>query len=708
MDSIKDIRDEVVSNLIKNKYDNTLTNEQIKRKIQTELSKIQSTENIITNPRVQSGLTNAEDIKNTTNELYVDLMTAMEYLNRISYEQLGELNNLLSNLSNREKDIEKLNETIDEYNYEIISKANPIIIQDTFIDNSSLEYNEEYYTTRYGETTSELTRSVYCGECYNLRLPKVRRTNVAYYGNGILAADIKLSKQYSCVDSDNNSYTLNNIINTDNSLIWKQDIYTDQEIKIKEENEHYNIKKGALFELEINFESVSVVNEIQISNISEYPIDVLNIRYKLIDSETSDFIDVVYDGSSSEYLKPKTFTNTICYKFKNIMAKKIYVTFRQRHFEREMFSYDVGTKLLSNIKNSLDYSELEEKNIDIFKANYNDLKLEYPTIAYIKKLIDNNKDIPLEKLLNSIDLGTKDVIKYHYSYGLSRMEFINNEFDTVGIYVSKLKKLPNNINKIRIRTEEEHPLNEEGSVITDIEYYISYTESNDYNNWIPILPYNKDKIYCENLEMGNNEYCKLRFNTLESDITSIKINGMVMEKYLDYTLHKDSKTGYVTGIEIPDYDIKSIYTIEYIPLEDSKFIDLSNIPIISDIEEFNGDNKSRFMLSQNVSLTDVSDIVVTMYDINTGSSIIDIDNVTNKYNANDSFTNFNDKGKWQYYCYKNNIFFNNKVPQNYKVKILYKHNINSFRVKAILRRNSKFNKYITPILNNIKYEITLG
>ena len=105
MDSIKDIRNEVVSNLIKNKYNNTLTNEQIKRKIQTELSKIQSTENIITNPRVQSGLTNAEDIKNTTNELYVDLMTAMEYLNRISYEQLGELNNLLSNLSNREKDI---------------------------------------------------------------------------------------------------------------------------------------------------------------------------------------------------------------------------------------------------------------------------------------------------------------------------------------------------------------------------------------------------------------------------------------------------------------------------------------------------------------------------------------------------------------------------------------------------------------------------
>ena len=707
MNSIKSIREDVISSLITQKYSNTLTKEEIKRKIQTALSLISSDENTITNIRTQSDMTNAEDIRNTTQELFVDLNTAMEYLNRISSEQLGELNNLLSNLSRREKDIEKLNNIIDEYNFSIISKGNPILIQDDFIDNSTFEHDNSYFTTRYGEETSQITSSVYCGECFNLRLPKLRRTNIAYYGNGILAADISLSKQYSSIDKDNKEYSLNDIINTDNNLIWKQDIYTNQEIKLKESNDYYNLSRGALFELEINFESVSVINEIQISNISEYPLDILNIRYKLIDSEFDDYVNVVSNNSSSEYLKPKTFKNSICYKFKNIMAKKVYITFCQRHFEREGFTYNVTDKLISDFKNSIKNSQLENKNTDIFKANYEDFKKDYPAISYIKNLVDNNKDMSIDELLKCTNLGEKDVIKYHYSYGLSKLELLNNEFDTIGIYVSKPKKLPNNINKIKIVTDEEHPLNEEGNVITDIEYYICYTENTSYNNWHPILPENNNKIYCESLELNDDAYCNLRFHALEDDIVSVKINGMIMEKYLDYTLHKDNVTGEVIGIEIPDYDIKSVYTIEYTPLSNSKIIDLSNIPLVTDSEELNGNNKSRFILSQNIAVSNILDVRITLYDIKTGNSF-DVENVTDKYNADDSFINFNNKGKWQCYCYKNNIFLNNNVPDNYKVKVQYQHNINSFRVKAILKRNSKFNKYITPVLNNIKYEITVG
>ena len=84
MNSIKSIREDVISSLITQKYSNTLTKEEIKRKIQTALSLISSDENTITNTRTQSDMTNAEDIRNTTQELFVDLNTAMEYLNRIS------------------------------------------------------------------------------------------------------------------------------------------------------------------------------------------------------------------------------------------------------------------------------------------------------------------------------------------------------------------------------------------------------------------------------------------------------------------------------------------------------------------------------------------------------------------------------------------------------------------------------------------------
>ena len=712
MKSINTIRKDIITQLIKNKYGDVLSESELNVKISNALSSIFEENNIITNKREQSGITNADDIKNTTNELYIDLYTALKYLEEISYEELSELDNLLSVLIVKEGDVKKLNNIINDYNDIIINKGNPILSEENFEDSSCFESDNKYYTTRYGDILDESVKNIYDNKCFNLTLHKNRETNVAYYGNGILAANIYITKQYSNIDCEENIYDIKDILNTDKSGIWKQDIYTDKEITIKDYNSNYNITNGALCELVIDFESVSVINELRISNISKYPLDVLNIRYSLVNSGEINEINLLSKNSSSEFIGPKVLKNTLSLKFKNIKAKKIYIVLRQKHFEREEITYDISDKLISNIKNSISSNQNYYDKDTIFKAIYKDLDKDSPEWTYINSIMNNNQKLKLEDLLKLSNLGQKSKIKYHYSYGLSEILPLNNEFDTIGIFVTKKKICKSNINKIRIFTEEEHPKNEDGNIITDIEYYISYTESNRYDNWIPILPVNKTRIYCENLEIYDFNYCYLRFKTTESNIVSVKINGMIMEKYLDYTLHKDEDDN-VIGIEIPDFDIKSIYTIEYIPNEDARYIDLSNLDLITDTIEFESNKTSRFILPQNVASSNetstsyITDITVSLYQTSTGKSINDIENVTDKYDAKSSFKKFDNSGKWQFYYYKNNVFLNNEVPKGYKVRITYKHNINSFRLKAILRRNSKYNKYITPVLKNIKYEISL-
>ena len=54
---------------------------------------------------------------------------------------------------------------------------------------------------------------------------------------------------------------------------------------------------------------------------------------------------------------------------------------------------------------------------------------------------------------------------------------------------------------------------------------------------------------------------------------------------------------------------------------------------------------------------------------------------------------------------KDTIYFNKQIPDKYIVDISYRHLITSIRLKAIFRRNTTKDGWLTPILEEIKYDI---
>ena len=81
--------------------------------------------------------------------------------------------------------------------------------------------------------------------------------------------------------------------------------------------------------------------------------------------------------------------------------------------------------------------------------------------------------------------------------------------------------------------------------------------------------------------------------------------------------------------------------------------------------------------------------------------------VTNKQNPEESYKNFiANTNKIQYYTNGRYIYFNRAITPNQKIEINYPSFDCKVRIKAILRRNSKRDGWITPVLNKYKLEFT--
>ena len=99
----------------------------------------------------------------------------------------------------------------------------------------------------------------------------------------------------------------------------------------------------------------------------------------------------------------------------------------------------------------------------------------------------------------------------------------------------------------------------------------------------------------------------------------------------------------------------------------------------------------------------------TVYNQNTASALSDdsIECVTDKLNPASSFKNFiANTNKIQYYTSGRYIYFNKAITEKQKIEINYPSFGSQIRVKAILRRNTKHDNWLTPILNSYKLEFT--
>ena len=94
---------------------------------------------------------------------------------------------------------------------------------------------------------------------------------------------------------------------------------------------------------------------------------------------------------------------------------------------------------------------------------------------------------------------------------------------------------------------------------------------------------------------------------------------------------------------------------------------------------------------------------------NTASKYADdsIECVTDKLNPASSFKNFvANTNKIQYYTNGRYLYFDKPIAPTQKIEISYPSFGSQIRLKAILRRNTKHDNWLTPILNSYKLEFT--
>lgn len=698
--SISGIRKEVIKKIINDKYKNKYSISTINSMINEAYSKYNS-DNVLTQPRLQYDVTNSSEVTETNKELYLDICTLFETIN-IYYQLITNTqDNNLNILQQVYNTLNKANSTLNEYEITMKGYSNPIYKIENFIDRSNIENNLQFYKERYNEQCGQLTANVYNKEDNTIILPKLRSANMAYL-DGVISAKAYKDKQFCQVYAKKTLYPVDNVIIPDNTF-WEEQIETDTPIEIEDSNDNYSINTGALCELVIDFESVTVINELLLIPYKFYPIDILNIKYRTTDAEDEEYKNLVYKDNQDETLKPQTLTSNVSYKFKNILVKKLVITLNQLNYEREIVPIQSQNNIEEFVNKSIEYESDNENKL--FEPNIKDFYKSDSQALLFDDMTDKN--IKLSDVFKN-DSNIKRAIKYIYKYGLTSVIPNNNEFDKTGIYVSKEMITSNDIKNIKIITDELHPKVYD-NCITDIEYYITFADQPTWTDWQNILPLNKNRINCERLQ-EYDDLCYLRFNATK--INGVYADGTPLNSDDDYYVKINNRKE-IYAIEIPTFDPMTIYTIDYQPIEESHIIQTPENQTITTTEELKGNNSTCFVLLNNVSLaTADSAIYLKIIDNESGkiigSSDATIKNLTNNINSYNSYTNFNTEKNtdYQFYVDKNYLYFNRPISKDYKIIITYQHNINKYRLKAILRRNSKLDKYITPVLKSIKYEIT--
>lgn len=741
---------EVIEQLIDMRYMTSKEKDLYKRKL---LSNLQNNK-LTTTVREQSGLTNAYDYNQTAYELYLDILTTFYYIDNLynalqSHQKLNE-----SIITTLHSTIGELNDQLTACEAVIGTEGAPQCYYEGLRTINNQETDKMYYTERYGEKMPEDTYVRFNSDQENITLNYTRQQNVMVYKSGVQLGEISITKQYGAgfIVARNSESKLSNAIDTSNSSYWSETILTNQEIKIKGLNftnsdglydtnrSYYNLPRGALCEICLTFEALTKVNELILKPYGNFPIDIIAIRYQLSDDEDDTIYDVIYPGNENELLATTSIDKEHAFHFKTITCKKLYILINQIHCIKDTYMLSTNQMFKNELWFNATY-ELNDKikmdNSTVFQPLYLDRGLENNIWKYINNKMITNKLLDINELLIKNEEKYLPVTKYQYNYGFYNIAPCFSEYQKAGIYVSKVIECDGSVDTIKLVSDETHPLSSDQQILTDIEFYITTKRNPEYNDWIPICPSNKDYVHHELLQLDHT-CCYLRHKAVCGNIITYNANGnetTVMERpivyYNDIVLTEDAdyilrydNDGNVNAIEIAGFDNFAIYTVSYMPLDASKEITLindENPQPSNTFQEIIGTGSACYCLDEcpyyNRQHPDDTMTYVKIIDVetnlvlnqNTASKYADdsIECVTDKLNPASSFKNFvANTNKIQYYTNGRYLYFNKPIAPTQKIEISYPSFGSQIRLKAILRRNTKHDNWLTPILNSYKLEFT--
>lgn len=702
--------------------------------------------------RLQKDLTDAKSFNKTTYEMYLDMLTTFEYIDEL-YNSLSKHQQLNQSIINTlYSQINALNDKLDEYEAVIGTKGAPECFMDGFRTSNNQEVNSLYYRERYGEIASKDVYIRFNSNQENITLNYTRHQNVVMYNSGVQLGQIEITKQYGSgfIKARNSEAKLQNAIDTSSSSYWAETILCDTEMKVQgagfDDHEYlkqynrsfYDLPRGALCELCITFEAMTKINEIVLNPFGNFPIDIVAIRYTMSDDEDDDCYDVVYpENITSPWLAGKSLNKEYAFHFPDIKCKKLYILINQLHCIKDTYLISSNqmfkNELWFNVTNS-NTDDIEFDNTTVFAPLYIDRATENPIWKYINNKMNTNKNIDINDMLINNNDKFLPVTKYQYTYGFYNIIPNYVEFQKAGIYVTKEIEASGCIKTVTIETEEEHfNSDDNGRIVTDIEYYITTKDNPSYSDWYSICPKNKDYIHCELLQL-DYAYCYLRHKAICGNVTTvnkegnqvtdmirpiIRMNDIILTENADYILRTDT-SGNVLAVEISNIDHFAIYTAEYMPTDDSKELNLIQdgdpLPANS-YEIIIGDRSSCYELSSFPYYSQTNPTNTSSYlkviDTLTGQTLNQtnqmgspIQCVTDKTNPSNSFKNFTNTNNIQYYTNGKFLYFNQPIKKHQKIEISYPSFDSKIRLKAILRKNSKRDFWITPVLNKYKLEFS--
>lgn len=732
--NIDKIKDVIINNKLQELIkDQRLNSAQIKIKKQELELKIKAKQ-LITNIEYQSGITNAVAINNTLQLLDIDLLTTFGCVNELDniIDKHIELNN--ATINNIKSEINKANDDIDSFEAILSAKGNPSYHIEGFRNANNFEPLQKFYSERYGEKLPYSCRAFYNSNEEILTLPYLSKSNMILYKNGVSIGNINIVKQLGkgFLKLNNNKNILENIIDTSLQSFWSETILCDEPINIAYsnirpivengvENFYYGTKNGAMCELEFNFETISTVNEISFSPCGQYPMDIIAIRYKASDDPDELLKELISPENIISDRIGTTISSNYSFRFPNVICKKIYILFNQIHYVKNTFVYNTNDAFKNELWNNATNDNLIKPDINkdmLFKPIYLDRGLDDAAWVYINNLIVKNKNLDLKNILLENNSTNKIITKYEYNYGFYNISPNLNNFENIGVYVSTPIYASGNIQSIRIITDESHPMTSSEDYVTDIEYYISCNNNSAYDDWKPILPRNIDIIKCELLQYKDDMYY-LRFSA--KMLYAIYENEILLTEDIDFTRNPpptvENPNPPVISINILSPNFSSKYTVTYEPINNSNILNLINnmdeTPTISSLETINATNTSCYELKNfpYISTDQMTSTNVKITNKNSGEVVTQNDTmiicVTDPYSSNESYSNFvNTESRLQYYVDKNYIYFSSNISENSEIEVSYNHYVSSVRIKAIFRRNTLKDSWITPVLKKIECEFT--
>lgn len=710
-DIVNSILDDIVSYAASDQ-EKKLLKEELQAKIEKDI--------LITDAEFDQYEVSSSSINQTMNELYVDLLTTFGVLNDIS-KILSRYNVSYTTYMDYIKSrINQVNDKIESCRNSLSSMHMPAFHIERFRTADQFDKTRSLQKDRHGQWIPSRCYARFADKEQHITLPLIRQDNSLRYDDKVATAYLSTNFQLGegFIDLKNDTHNIENAIDESMTSMWSDTILSDAPLRVSfddekpaelfvNDNYYYGIDNGAVCELEINFESVNTINEIKLSPCVKYPIRIVAIRYKLTDDEDEALVELVTPDNSDKTLREVWTKDEVSYKFPDILCKKIYILFTQEHYLRKTYIYNPSevykNELWFNTKND----KRDKVKNAVFKPLYYDRKNAGTTWENINERVISSTDNDISKIIVGSESESRKVIKYEYEYGFYNIGCYNNHFDRTGLYVTKPIKVSSNIKNVEFKVDEQHQKDSLGNHVTDIEYYLTHSPSPDTDDWTPVLPVGKKLIESELLFISDGTRAFFRFEA--EKVHCIMKNGEpIPTDSNEYKLDTNERTGKIYCVQIFNYDYDAVYSVKYEPVFGHNSVDFSD-KISTSIETFYGNNKNSFKLSNEpfIDLTnDYCSIKLTDIAIGGSGTEIEVRNVTDATNPSAGYKNFdNTTNEFQFYVYKNYVYFNKEIPDNYIIDISYRHLISSIRLKAIFRRNTTKDGWLTPILKEIKYNI---